>query len=106
MMLDEVSRAKILGRNCLLYEGIKRNQKHIPALETNLCTHVFLQGVFDASVFVFDTVDVRMRNIVTAPSLVELQKLTTTAIKKAISTKNGVFPASESRVTNLLEHVE
>ena len=71
-MLDDAARSKMMKRSCLLYDGIIRNQRHVPCFDSPMCTHSFLQDVYDNTVFVFDLHDVRVRNVATCPTLGEL----------------------------------
>ena len=82
-MPDEDSRRKMLQRRSLLYDGILRNQLHVPSIDSALCTHHFLNDVFDGKVFVWKMKEVRNRTSVSCPGIHELQKMTINAINDA-----------------------
>ena len=69
-----------MQRRCLLHEGIMRNQLHIPHGDASLCTHQFLNDIFESKVFVWSMEDLRTRNCVSSPGLGELQAMTIEAI--------------------------
>ena len=67
-----------------------------------MCTSAFLQDVYDNTIFVFDLVDLRVRNCATIPSLSELQKMAVKAVTTCFNDQNGVLPGSVERVNKLL----
>ena len=86
-MLTDEQRAKVVRRRALLYASILRNQWHVPSFESPLCTHVFLNEMYERAVFFWSTDDLRAYNCATSPSLGDLHKMTVTAIKQGIKQK-------------------
>ena len=84
-MLSDAERLKMMQLKTLLYDGLLRNQVHLPELETNLCTHYFLNGVYEGELFSWNMIDIRVRNCATMPSIQDLQKLTVTAITDGLA---------------------
>ena len=104
-MLNDEARAKILKRKTLLYEMLLRNQKHLPHIDSAMCTYEFLKEVYENSTFAFEMHEVRVRNVVTCPSLAQLQTMSVRALEGILHHKINCIPTSEFKITVLLTHV-
>jgi hypothetical protein len=100
-MPSEVERLKMMQLKTLLYDGLLRNQVHLPELEANLCTHYFLNGVYESEIFSWSMQDVRVRNCATIPNIQDLQKLTVTAITEGLAAGEVFPPGSVDKVKRL-----
>ena len=83
-MRNEEERAKTLKRRSLLHQGLLRNQKHIPAFESKLATHAFLDEVYKGTVFHWQMEEVRVLNCATVPSLLDLNRTLNLALIKVL----------------------
>ena len=70
-----------------------------------MCTYEFLKEVYENSTFAFEMHEVRVRNVVTCPSLAQLQTMSVRALEGILHHKINCIPASEFKITVLLTHV-
>ena len=71
-MLTDEERIKVLQRSQLLYVGLYRNQIHLPGQESSLCTHAFLNEIYEGKTFSWKMSDLRVLNCASTPNIGEL----------------------------------
>ena len=70
-----------------------------------MCTHYFLNDIYEGEVFSWNMEDIRMRNCATMPNIQDLRKLTVTSITDGIAAGDVFPPGSIDKVTRLQEHI-